>query len=284
MNDNQFDPELIKQLRERILSKKEELAARPADIGLVPLKIACTMASCSHGRHCLDYLRRPRKHETPVAPGSCRDCGAPVVAMPEPQNHRYGEQDELLNTCLNQQHELIRAHYWHVLIDQWAYNQARRLGRAELCRRIERKVVYAMTSRDMWAGRIAPYSKNIVAYAQHATATCCRSCAAYWHGLPRDRLITPTSEQLEHVVWVALTWLDVRLPDLPDAGQPVSGISVSDLPTIAELSSIDDSVINRLSSGHDPTGLLIPDCTSLRIEPARSSLTVARTLDVEPTE
>jgi hypothetical protein len=77
-----------------------------------------------------------------------------------------------------------------------------------------------------------------------STATCCRSCAAYWHGLPRDRSIPPTREQLEHVVWVATAWLDVRLPHPPEVGQPVGGISVSDLPTIAELSSLDDSVIN----------------------------------------
>jgi len=81
MSDLQFDPELIRQLREKIRAKQEELAAGPAGVGLVPLKIACTMASCSHGRHCLDYLRRPHLHDSPVAPGSCRDCGAPTPAV-----------------------------------------------------------------------------------------------------------------------------------------------------------------------------------------------------------
>lgn len=179
-----FDPELISELRSKIYSTKEALDARPAELGLVPLKIKCLMASCGHGRHCLDHLRRPSNPDVPVSPGSCRDCAAPVVIMPE--THQYGDPDELISTCLNQQHELIRAHYWRVPIDLWAYNQALRLGRAELGRRIKQQVEYAMTSTDVWAGRAAPYSKSIIGYAQHATATCCRSCAAYWHGLPRD--------------------------------------------------------------------------------------------------
>lgn len=281
MSDHLFDPDLIEQLRQKIQSKHEELAAGPAPPGLVPLKIACTMTSCSHGRHCLDHLRRPHKDSRPVTPGSCRDCGAPVVTMPGTGELRYGDPAQLMSTLENQQHELIRAHYWHVPIDQWAYNQALRLGRTELLHRIERQVVTAMTSTDAWAGRAAPYTKNIVAYAQHATATCCRSCAAYWHGLPRDRTIAPSTEQLDHAVWAAQTWLNIRLPDLPDAGHDVPGISRASLPGADEISAIDDAVMDKLTAGTDPAGLVIPEETHLDITAARGSLVVARMIDID---
>lgn len=285
MTDYPFDPEFIERLREQIQIKQEELSAGPAGPGMVPLKIACTMTSCSHGRHCLDHLRQPRKDQDPTAPGSCRDCGVPVVDLPSFVDLNYGDPELLIATSVNQQHELIRAHYWHVPIDQWANNQALRLGRKELHRRVEQQVLKAMTSTDIWAGRAAPYSRNIIAYAQHATGTCCRSCAAYWHGLPRDRDVAPTDEQLKHVVWAARSWVDIRLHDLPDLGQTVDGIARSTLPGDLEISELDDSLMSQLSDGADPAGLVAPEATQLQITPARGALVIARSISLaEPQE
>ncbi|TDX04024.1 DUF4186 family protein [Kribbella sp. VKM Ac-2566] len=281
MSRHDFAPDLLKRLREQIEAKQTELAKAPADAGLVPLKIACTMTSCRNGRHCLDFMRRPHKDSAAVAPGSCRDCGAPVITMPDSGDQQYGSPEQLLQTCMDQQHELIRAHYWNVPIDRWAYNQALRLGRIELQRRIEQRVIDALTSTDIWAGRAAAYSKNIVAYAQHATATCCRSCAAYWHGLPRDRSIQPSAAQLEHAVWAAQAWLAIRLPDLPTHGQSIGAIPRTSLLSSAEASAIDDVVMERLADGVDPAGLVVPDDSHLEVTAIRSGLVIARTIDIK---
>ncbi|MER7609738.1 DUF4186 family protein [Nocardioides sp. NPDC127503] len=276
-----FDPDLIEQLRQKIASKHEELSSGPAPPGMVPLKIVCTMTSCNHGRHCLDHLRRPHKYSGEVAPGNCRDCGAPVTTMPGAGDLRYGDPDQLASTLESQQHELIRAHYWHVPIDEWAYNQALRLGKTELLHRIEKAVVAAMTSTDAWAGRAAPYTKNIVAYAQHATATCCRNCGAYWHGISRDQSVAPTTEQLNHTVWAAQAWLNIRLPDLPEFGREVPAIRRANLPGTDRVSMIDDQVMDKLTAGTDPTGLVVPDDTHLSITAARGSLVVARMINID---
>lgn len=278
MSAYSFDPYLIEQLREMIASKQEELASGPAPPGMVPLKIVCTMASCNHGRHCLDHLRQPHKNSEQVVPGSCRDCGSPVAAMPGPGELRYGDPEQLVSTLENQQHELIRAHYWHVPIDQWAYNQALRFGRTELLQRVEERVITAMTSTHVWADRAAPYRRDIVAYAQHATATCCRKCAAYWHGFARDRSVAATTEQINHAVWAAQAWVNIRLPDLPEAGRDIPGIRRASLPDPDQVSTIDDAVMNELTSGADPAGLVVPEVTHLDISAARSSLVVARTI------
>jgi hypothetical protein len=41
--------------------------------------------------------------------------------------------------------------------------------------------------------------------AQHATATCCRSCLAKWHGIPAGHELT--DEEQAHVVSAIERWL-----------------------------------------------------------------------------
>src|ERR1041385_4700313 len=39
-------------------------------------------------------------------------------------------------------------------------------------------------------GKQPPYRGHPVFVAQHATATCCRSCLQRWHGIPKGRELT----------------------------------------------------------------------------------------------
>jgi hypothetical protein len=55
-------------------------------------------------------------------------------------------------------------------------------------------------------GRQTPYRGHPVFIAQHATATCCRTCLERWHGLPKGRELT-TDEQ-SYVVAVICRWID----------------------------------------------------------------------------
>lgn len=280
MTDYEFDPELLQSLREEIFAMQEQLAAQPANLGLKPLPIDCKMTSCQHGRHCVDHLRKPDKGSKPTEPGSCRDCGNEVFTPIDPGERIYGSLDQLVSTCRDQQHELIRAHYWTVPIDRRAYNQALRMGRDELIRKIDERVTAALSRNDAWSGRAASYAGDIVAYAQHASATCCRNCAAYWHGIPRDRNEKPTAGQVRHAVWAATTWLDVRLPDLPRDPQTIARISRASLPTPQEVNAMDGTVMNLLVAGADPAGLLVPEETHLFFGRARSRLVVSRALDL----
>ncbi len=54
-------------------------------------------------------------------------------------------------------------------------------------------------------GRQTPMKNHPVFVAQHATATCCRSCLQKWHGIPKGR---PLSEQeIDYVLDVIARWL-----------------------------------------------------------------------------
>jgi len=258
------DPDLIADLKRKIALKQEELAASPAAPGLVPLIIACRMSSCRYGKHCLDFFRRPRAADGPIEPGTCRDCGAHIADLPGRGGRRYGDPDAVLDTCVAQQSELIRAHYWHVPIDLWAYKRAQRLGRRELYRRAEERVNDALTRTDAWSGRQTPYRGDVISYAQHAVAACCRQCAAYWHGLHKDA--APSRAQVRHVVESVWAYLDCRLVDLPDERRASVGVIKNTmLPAPHQVADLDARVRRTLDVDADPTGLVVASQSNLKL-------------------
>ena len=58
-------------------------------------------------------------------------------------------------------------------------------------------------------GRQTPYRGHPVFVAQHATATCCRTCLAKWHGIARG--VELTAEQVDYVVDVIDRWIERQL-------------------------------------------------------------------------
>ena len=54
-------------------------------------------------------------------------------------------------------------------------------------------------------GKQTPWRGHPVFVAQHATATCCRSCLAKWHGIPAGRALDDAERR--HVVAAIERWL-----------------------------------------------------------------------------
>lgn len=54
-------------------------------------------------------------------------------------------------------------------------------------------------------GKQTPMKNHPVFVAQHATATCCRSCIAKWHKIPEG--IQMTSEQQKKIVTIIMLWI-----------------------------------------------------------------------------
>lgn len=55
-------------------------------------------------------------------------------------------------------------------------------------------------------GRQTPYRGHPVFVAQHATATCCRSCLNKWHGIPKGRALE--EPEREYVVEAICRWIE----------------------------------------------------------------------------
>lgn len=54
-------------------------------------------------------------------------------------------------------------------------------------------------------GRQTPYRGHPVFVAQHATATCCRTCLSRWHGIPAGHALT--DDEREYVVEAICRWI-----------------------------------------------------------------------------
>lgn len=58
-------------------------------------------------------------------------------------------------------------------------------------------------------GRQTPMRGHPIFVAQHATATCCRSCLAKWHGIPAGQALSDAEQN--YVLAVIARWLDEQL-------------------------------------------------------------------------
>lgn len=55
-------------------------------------------------------------------------------------------------------------------------------------------------------GKQTPMKGHPVFIAQHATATCCRSCLYKWHKIDKDKKLNAT--EIEYIVNVIITWIE----------------------------------------------------------------------------
>lgn len=54
-------------------------------------------------------------------------------------------------------------------------------------------------------GSQTPYKGHPVFIAQHATATCCRSCLFKWHKIEKNKALN--TEEIDYVVKLIITWI-----------------------------------------------------------------------------
>ena len=70
---------------------------------------------------------------------------------------------------------------------------------------VRRRLAPALPHND---GRQTPLRGHPVFVAQHATATCCRSCLAKWHGIQAGSALS--DKEVEHAVAAIARWLELR--------------------------------------------------------------------------
>lgn len=178
---------------------------------LEPLKITCTSTDCASNLHCFKFHN---KKMTADKKGACRSCGIKLVDWN--RVHKRNIKD-IAYTFKSLKFELIRHHNWHIDIDLKAMNHARRKGkklmRIAAEKRIRSSVAPANPPRD---GTQTPREGNIIYYAQHGTACCCRKCIEYWHDIPQGRELNV--DEIQYFTDLILDYLRDRLPDLKEDG------------------------------------------------------------------
>lgn len=173
-----------------------------------PLDIKCTSVDCDNDLHCFKQLKKMTSDQR----GRCRACGADLVDWD--RVHQRDKADAA-HTFVALQHELIRHYFFHKPVDETAVRHAQRKGRTLLKQaardRLRKYLAPADPPRD---GRQTPLAGNAIYYAQHATATCCRTCLEYWHDIPKGRPLTP--REFDYCATLLDLFLDKKLPHLAE--------------------------------------------------------------------
>lgn len=193
---------------------------------LEPLQVHCSDSRCVANLHCFGPNRRTKNWQKTYE-GQCQACGEKLVDW-----DRVKRRDimDVAGTFAQLTHEWIRHVFFHAPFDEKSKNQAREFGLANLKSRVrpllEKKIAPAKIFRD---GTQTKKGGSAIHYAQHATATCCRKCLEYWHGIERNRVLA--KEELDYCEGLISAYLDLRADELLSEDPKNSEVSKEAEPT-----------------------------------------------------
>lgn len=168
-----------------------------------------TSYDCSRNLH--SFLRwRPRAES--YRSDGCRACGVELIDWDRLDQHDVGD---IQHTVASLQRELIRFEYWHRPLDEKALRHARKKGLAALredARRRLRRYVARPRSELSRDGMQTPFLGNVIYYAQHAMATCCRKCIEAWHGISREQRLTESD--IKYFTELLMYYIETRVGDV----------------------------------------------------------------------
>ncbi|MCG6190200.1 DUF4186 family protein [Maribellus maritimus] len=180
---------------------------------LTPLDISCTSTKCDDELHCFKLNKKLK--EKYGKDGVCRDCGIDLVDW---SRIKRTDLQDVNYTFTMLKKELIRHVYWHTGIKKSAVQEAYKMGKILLREQAE-KTIRQKIARNLgiFDGRQTPKEGNIINYAQHATATCCRKCIEYWYKIPADS--NYTEEQINFFIELIMLYIKDRVKGITDVGQ-----------------------------------------------------------------
>ncbi len=177
-------------------------------------KVTCTSHDCEKNLH--SFLRmRPGKHS--YRNERCRACGIDLIDWQRLDRH---DLSDVKHTIESLERELIRHEYWHRKLSEKVKDYAKRKGLAGLRETSERRLIKSVgpaRSELFRDGTQTPMNGNIINYAQHTTATCCRKCIEAWHGIDRERPLS--MQEIRYMVELLMLYIRKRLPSLSEEGQ-----------------------------------------------------------------
>jgi len=176
------------------------------------LAIGCGDSDCNSGLHC---FRVTARKVSEFAAGTCQACGAEPVDWARVQKRSIEDVDHTFESL---DHELIRNVFLKMPFGPDAQDYAKRKGKIKLREAARKRLVQSIGRahpfRDGTQTPLLEDSPNPIWNAQHATATCCRRCVEYWHGIPRGRALN--GAEMDYLTGIVSVFLDEKLPDLSD--------------------------------------------------------------------
>lgn len=176
---------------------------------LSPLNITCGSTKCEDDFHCFRMSQKDiQKHG---ASGVCKECGSDLIDWTRIHKNNIKDAKFIFQSMKK---ELIRHVFWHTLIEDAALKKVKKSNFAQLrinAKKIIKKRIGAIKNyREGFQTKLG--GNEIVNYAQHATATCCRKCLAYWHNIPPETDLN--EDQLDFCTDLAMLYIKERLDEL----------------------------------------------------------------------
>ena len=181
-------------------------------------QVGCRDHDCEKDLHTfLRDLRKSENRNQSYRSEKCTVCGSDIIDW-----HRLDRHDlsDVQYTIKALEYEYVRHRYWDAKIDEKAMNHALRKGLSGLRMATEQRLLKSIArprKENPWDGRGTPKRGNVIYYAQHATATCCRPCIEAWHGIDRNRSLTELEQK--NMTQLIMLYIHKKMPDLPEYGQ-----------------------------------------------------------------
>lgn len=177
---------------------------------LKPLDVQCRHTICEKGFHSHTSKVTPKNGKV----GDCNDCGDSSIDWERIHKNDSYDRDY---TIVNLKRELIRHICWSAPMEEAVIQYAQKRGRSVILARAE--VIIRRNLAKIPTGRFdfmctPKKGKEIIHYAQHATATCCRKCLERWHGIPQDTILDES--QITYCVGWLECFTDDRMPNLKE--------------------------------------------------------------------
>ena len=174
-----------------------------------PLTVHCGDSKCDSDLHCFRPNRR-KKNWAKTYEGACEACGRKLIDW---DRVRARDIADVQGVFKELQYEFIRHGYFHAPFDEASRAEARALGLLGLKKAVrpllQKKIGPAKIFRD---GTQTKKLGSALFFAQHATATCCRKCLEYWHGVERERELT--AAELDYCEGLVSAYLELRAEEL----------------------------------------------------------------------
>jgi hypothetical protein len=179
----------------------------------------CLKTDCKNDLHCFRQEQKRRPKQKLIGQG-CYSCGAELVDWDAVYKR---DVDLSKKTFEFMKKEWIRYEFWNKPFDLKALNAAKRIGRKEMPTAIEHRLMTSVGAAKPYKdGGQTKLAGNVLFYAQHATASCCRQCIEYWHGIPAGRELKKA--EIAYLRDLMLLYIDERLPNLNKDKQKVSPV------------------------------------------------------------
>lgn len=172
-----------------------------------PLPLPIALQEACHEGHAF----RPPRAEPP---GNCHQCGLEVVDWARVHRREISDWQYTLR-CL--QSENLRREFWQGDIDDRAIERytkttprTRELAERRLRQSIGKVYGTGPNARPFRDGYQTPKQGDVLFYAQHALACCCRRCSLYWHGVPYGRALS--DDEVGYFAELILRFIHARMP------------------------------------------------------------------------